>query len=158
MREGRASDTRPPLRLLTAGVAALVLALSGCVTAEGGAWGDLARAVQTTTSAVESVAVTFRQYEDDRTLSTVAETNCEEMLSQVEKSHQQVFTLTVDSADQSEARQRVLDELSAGAKAIASTQDYIEGTSSSDPETLATRLAESTDRLTELEATLEAKQ
>ncbi len=160
MTAARALTTRGTTlsRLLAGGAVALLLTLSGCVTAEGGVWGDMTRAVETTTSAVKSVSHTFGQFQEGRTLSTVAETNCEEMFKQVEKSNKQVFGLTVDSGAQSDARQKVLDELSDSAKAIANTQDAIEGTSSDSPDQIVAELAETVEQLSALEAELEARQ
>ncbi|WP_309131466.1 hypothetical protein [Brevibacterium sp.] len=145
-------------RMCAVGAVTLMLTLSGCVTAEGGVWGDMSRAVETTTSAVKSVSNTFRQVQEGTTLTTVAETNCEEMFKQVEKSNKQIYGLKVDSDAQSEARQKVLDELSGAAKAIANAQDSIEGTSSDSPEQLDAELSDAVERLSALEDELEARQ
>ena len=91
-------------RCLAVVVALALLLLSGCVTSEGGAVGELKRATEHAQYAVATVEDSFGQLRRGRTLSTVAETTTQDMLSELEKAQKQVFELKVDTA--AEDRQR----------------------------------------------------
>lgn len=139
-------------------LALALLVLSGCVTSEGGPTGELKRAAENAQSAVATVEDSFSQYRSGRTLSTVAETTAEDMLSQLEKAQKQVFELSVDTQAEDRQRTAVLEEITDAAAAITDAEDWIDDSSSHSGAEVERLLTDSRDRLAERVDSLEPPQ
>lgn len=124
-----------------------LLVLSGCVTSEGGASGELRRAAEHAQSAVATVEDSFSQFRRGRTLSTVAETTAEDMLSQLEKAQKQVFELSDDTPTEDRQRTAVLGEITDAAAAISRAEDWLGDSSSQSGVEVERLLMDSRDRL-----------
>ncbi|WP_209323694.1 hypothetical protein [Brevibacterium renqingii] len=145
-------------RCLAVVVAVALLLLSGCVTSEGGALGELKRATEHAQYAVATVEDSFGQFRRDRTLSTVADTTAQDMLSELEKAQKQVFELKVDTAAEDRQRTAVLKEIAGAARAITGAEDWIDDKSSHSADEVERTLRDSRDRLASRMDSLEPPQ